>query len=396
MAVKLNLRGYVVLSSKNSVHLRSSFELGKGSKLFQDPERDILKLVFWSQNISQRTIVETTKIPQQTVSRMVKNLLEREVLYQTDRVSSKSRGNPSFELEANPTFAYSLGLAILLDAIGIAVMDFAGNVIETHLQELNDMSIENVLSHSETIVTHLIKKNNINPEKILGMGVGISGFFSAMDGKMNTHHMIEEWAQVDIADIVSTRFNLPTWVVNDATGAAAGEGIAGVGRNYKNFVYFFISFAFGGGLVSNNEVLRGTYGNAGELGDMLPSKVYSHPNLALLKRILIKNNIEVNSIYDMHKHFDVNWPGVDEWIYKVQDSVDLVATACSALLDTQAIIIGGHIPVALAEKIIPRIDVYAQFRRGAKRPLPKIVTAGVQVNPVAVGAASLPLRELCI
>ena len=144
MAVKLNLRGYVVLSSKNSVHLRSSFELGKGSKLFQDPERDILKLVFWSQNISQRTIVETTKIPQQTVSRMVKNLLEREVLYQTDRVSSKSRGNPSFELEANPTFAYSLGLAILLDAIGIAVMDFAGNVIETHLQELNDMSIENV------------------------------------------------------------------------------------------------------------------------------------------------------------------------------------------------------------------------------------------------------------
>ena len=98
----------------------------------------------------------------------------------------------------------------------------------------------------------------------------------------------------------------------------------------------------------------------------------------------------------MHKHFDVNWPGVDELIYKVQDSVDLVATACSALLDTQAIIIGGHIPVALAEKIIPRIDVYAQFRRGAKRPLPKIVTAGVQVNPVAVGAASLPLRELCI
>lgn len=385
-----------MLSSKNSVHLRSSFELGKGGKLFQDSERDILKLVFWSQNVSQRSIVDTTKIPQQTVSRMVNNLLDREVLYQTDRVSSTSRGNPSFELEANPSFAYCFGLSILLDAIGIALMDFAGNVIETHLEELQDMSIENVLSHAEVIVAKLMQNNQIEESKILGMGVGISGFFSSMDGKMNTHHMIEEWAQIDIAQIVSSRFNLPTWVVNDATGAAAGEGIAGVGRNYKNFVYFFISFAFGGGLVSNNEVLRGTYGNAGELGDMLPSKIYSHPNLALLKRILIKNDIEVNSIYDMHKNFDVNWPGVDEWIYKVQDSLDLVATACSALLDTQAIVLGGHIPIALAEKLIPRIDVYAQFRRGAKRPLPNIVTAGVQENPVAVGASSLPFRELCL
>ncbi|WP_053979551.1 ROK family protein [Marinagarivorans algicola] len=385
-----------MLSSKNSVNLMRNFALGKGDKLFQDSERDILKLVFWSHNISQRSIVHTTKIPQQTVSRLVKNLLDKEVLHQTDRISSTSRGNPSFELEANPSFAYCFGLSILLDAIGIALMDFAGNVIETRLEELDDMSIENVLSHSEQVIAQMMQKNHISDTKILGIGVGISGFFSATDGKMNTHHMIEEWAQVDIAQIVSARFQLPTWVVNDATGAAAGEGIAGVGRNYKNFVYFFISFAFGGGLVSNNELLRGTYGNAGELGDMLPSKIYSHPNLALLKRILIKNNIAVNSIYDLHNHFDVNWPGVDEWIYKVQDSLDLVATACSALLDTQAIILGGHIPVALAEKIIPRIDVYAQFRRGAQRPLPQIVTAGVQVNPVAVGAASLPLRELCL
>jgi predicted NBD/HSP70 family sugar kinase len=143
-------------------------------------------------------------------------------------------------------------------------------------------------------------------------------------------------------------------------------------------------------------MLRGTYGNAGELGDMLPPKQFIHPNLELLKRILIKNGIAVGSIYSMRDNFDVNWPGVDEWIYKVQDSLDLVATSCSALLDTQAIILGGHIPRALAEKIIPRIDVYAQFRRGAKRPLPELIVADVNENPVAVGAASLPLREMCL
>ncbi|MFT7007343.1 MAG: hypothetical protein ACJAXJ_001858 [Colwellia sp.] len=68
----------------------------------------------------------------------------------------------------------------------------------------------------------------------------------------------------------------------------------------------------------------------------------------------------------------------NEHLHCYQYSLDLVATACSALLDTQAIVLGGHISVALAEKLIPRIEVYAQYRRGAQRPLPKIVTAGVQ------------------
>ena len=217
-----------------------------------------------------------------------------------------------------------------------------------------------------------------------------------MDGKMNTHHAIEEWAQIDIAMLASDFFKLPTWVVNDGTGAAAGEGVAGCGRQYKNFVYLFVSAAFGGGLVNDGDVIRGTYGNAGELGDMLPSKLYSHPNLELFRRIVAKHGIEIPSVYTLQDTYDPNWPGIDEWVYKVQDSFDLVATCSSALLDAQAIVIGGHIPTALAEKVIARSDVYAQFRRGAKRPMPEIVAGEVTHNPVAIGAATLPLRELCI
>lgn len=385
-----------MLASNNSDLLSERFELGKGGKLFQDAEREVLKLVFWGEGVTQSRVVEVTRIPQQTVSRIVKGLIAKGALTNSDRLYPNSRGKPGYGLEPNPEFAYTLGVSILLDAIAVALMDFKGQVVQTELKEMSDMSIANVLQETQNLINKITSKSEVSVDKVLGVGIGISGFFSSEDGKMNTHHVLEEWAQIDIAQLVASHFSLPTWVVNDGTGAAAGEGIAGVGRGYKNFVYLFISSAFGGGLINNSEMLRGTFGNAGELGDMLPPKLYSHPNLELLKRILLKNGIEVSSVYDMNQHFDVNWPGVDEWIYKVQDSLDLVATCCSALLDTQAIILGGHIPKALAEKLIPRIDVYAQFRRGAKRPLPQIVVAGVEQNPVAVGAASLPLRELCL
>lgn len=385
-----------MFSLNNSNLLRSGFELGKGDKLFQDIERDIIKVVFWEQCVTQSHIVSATRIPQQTVSRLLKSLTQHGVIMQTDTLIPNKKGKPGFGIAINPEYGFTFGLAILLDAISVAVMDFTGKVIYTHMQLMSDMSINNVLKSAQKLVDDISAEHNIASEKVLGMGVGISGFFSSMDGKMNTHHMLEEWSQVDIIDIVSKHFQLPTWVVNDATGAAAGEGVAGIGREYKNFVYMFVSAAFGGGIVNNGDVLRGTYGNAGELGDMLPPKLYAHPNLELLKRILKKNGVAVDSIYDLHDNFDPEWPGVEEWLFKVQDSFDLVATCCSALLDAEAIIIGGHIPKELAEKVIARTEVYAQFRRGAKRPMPKLVVSNINNFPVSIGAATLPFRELCL
>ena len=385
-----------MFSLNNSNLLRSGFELGKGDKLFQDIERDIIKVVFWEQCVTQSHIVSATRIPQQTVSRLLKSLTQHGVIMQTDTLIPNKKGKPGFGIALNPEYGFTFGLAILLDAISVAVMDFTGKVIYTHMQLMSDMSINNVLKSAQKLVDDISAEHNIASEKVLGMGVGISGFFSSMDGKVNTHHMLEEWSQVDIIDIVSKHFQLPTWVVNDATGAAAGEGVAGIGREYKNFVYMFVSAAFGGGIVNNGDVLRGTYGNAGELGDMLPPKLYAHPNLELLKRILKKNGVAVDSIYDLHDNFDPEWPGVEEWLFKVQDSFDLVATCCSALLDAEAIIIGGHIPKELAEKVIARTEVYAQFRRGAKRPMPKLVVSNINNFPVSIGAATLPFRELCL
>jgi hypothetical protein len=218
-----------MLSSNNSNHLRAGFELGKGNKLFQDVEREIIKLIFWTNEVTQSRIVEATRVPQQTVSRFVNSLIERGVLQQSNRTQLSSRGKPGFELEPNPQYAYCFGISILLDAIAVALVDFKGQVLCSRLTEMSDMSIENVLTQAEILVDEITKTHQLSESKILGMGVGISGFFSSMDGKMNTHHRLEEWAEVDIAQIISSRFSLPTWVVNDATAAAAGEGIAGVG-----------------------------------------------------------------------------------------------------------------------------------------------------------------------
>lgn len=372
--------------------LRPNFELGKGDKLFQDVERIVIKQVFWESACNQRTIVENTGIPQQTVSRTVKSLIERNILQNaSDSPESKRRQT----LTTNPNFAYSYGISISLDNASVAILNFQGKVLASEIIQLQELSVTRVLKTVGDALEGLRVQCNIPADNVLGVGVGLSGFFVNEHGKMNTHSKLDAWADINIAEVISHYFQLPTWVSNDASSAAAGEGIAGIGRRYKHFVYFFISAAFGGGLISNNDMLTGNFGNAGELGDMIPPKLYVHPNLELLRHILIKNGVDIESVYDIIDHYQDDWKGVDEWIFKVKDSLSLVATCSSALVDTQAIIIGGDIPKQLTNRLIPQIDIYAQNRRGVTRPLPEVIASTIDTSPVAIGAASLPMRELC-
>ncbi len=375
--------------------LNSNFKLGKGSKLFQEQERLVINNAFFFSS-TQREIINKTKIPQQTISRIVKSLIKRNILKQGNRKSNGSRGQPSYYLECVPDYAYSIGIAILTDSISLSIMDFTGNIVFSNQKVLTNMSINKVMTSLKKLFSDAIKDTHISTDKILGIGVAISGYFVDFTNKINTHNMLNEWAEIDIAKLISHEFKYPVWVENDATAAAAGEGIVGVGKKIKNFMYLFISTGFGGGIIVNGNIMRGTHGNAGEVGDMLPSKIFMHPNLENLRQILIKNGVEIQTISDILESFDINWPGNNEWVYKVKDAVSLVASSAAAILDTQAIVIGGHIPKELATLLIKDIEIYAQHRRSSTRPVPEVLLSQTELEPVAVGAASIPFRALCL
>ena len=98
----------MLTSARNNQLLRSAFTLGKGDKLLQDNPKAIVKEIFWTHGITQREISSRTKIPQQTVSRLVNSLVEDGLVH-----SVSDSGKPSSGLEPNPDFAYCYGLSKL-------------------------------------------------------------------------------------------------------------------------------------------------------------------------------------------------------------------------------------------------------------------------------------------
>jgi len=358
-----------------------------------DVERAVLGLVLRRGPMTQTQISQEIDRSQQTVSRVIAKLIERGSLRAGERVSSGKRGQLSVMVEIVPEYAYTFGVAILWDALAVTLMDFSGAVIDRRLTEMTLMTHDDVADELRRLLDELTEQWISDSSRIFGVGVGFPGTFMRETGQVNTPLVLEEWANMNIESVLEDDLRLPVWIENDANAAAIGESLVGVGRWANDFVYLYIASGLGGGVILNGKLLRGEYGNAGEVAQLLPPRIYPHPNLDLLLKLLRRNGVDVDTVSELVRRFDPDWPGVDEWITRVRDSLSLISSASAALLDPEVIVIGGRIPRSLAEKTIPHIEVYDQRRRSDPRPLPRVVVAEAEGDAGAIGAAALTLNS---
>ena len=357
-------------------------------------ERIVLGHVLRGSARTQAAITRAMPVSQQTVSRLVSGLVEQELLVATDRVSEGRRGQPTIGLELAPDAVYSVGFTVMADTMSFALLDFAGNVRIDEQYKLASMQPGTVIDMCRRVFSRHVRNQRIQQEKVYGIGVAVTGYFVSGKPGFNTPPSLPEWAFVDVEAAFGAAFDLPVWAENDGNAAAIGESMIGVGRWASNFAYLYVSSGLGGGVVVDGELMRGDLGNAGEFSGLLPYNVYPHPTLELLRQLCCRDGIQIDTIFDLVARFDPDWPCVDEWVHKTQGAYSLIASAAAAVLDCTAIVLGGRMPRALAERLIPSIEFFSAPRRSFARPTPKIVPAEAAGEVTAIGAATLPLRAM--
>ena len=356
-------------------------------------DRRILGLVFRHHSLIQSQITDATGLVQQSISRIVTGLVERGCLAAGERISSGRRGYPSQAFRMAPEFGYSLGLSVMADAASLTLMDFSGQVRAERSRTFITMRIDRVLEWVNATIEEIRSLPAVDSARLLGMGVGIAGSFANGTAGFNTPTVLEEWAFIDIAELLSESTRLPTWADNDGNLAALGENMTGVGRRYRSFAYIYFSTGVGGGIVIDGEVWRGRLGNAGEFAGGLPGNIYPFPNLELLRQLFNRDDAHFESVADLLADFDVEHPAVDDWIARVRDSVSIIASNATGILDVDAVVFGGRMPRALAEKLIPRVELFDQKRYSKPRPMAELIPAEATGDATAIGAAVLPLSR---
>jgi len=359
-------------------------------------DRRILSLLLRHRALTQSALVEQTQLTQQSVSRILAQLSEAGLVGTTGRVSTEGRrGYPSTALSLRPDHGFSLGVAVLAGRVSAVLSDFSGTVrAQTHLA-LNPVDVARTLDGVERALDELCVQTGFPRRRLIGIGIAVSGSFIE-DGGFNTPSYLEDWAGIDIEALFRARFGVTAIADNDGNAAAVAESQLGAGRWAGSFAYLYISAGVGGGVILDGESWRGRHGNAGEFAGGLPPHIFPFPNLELLRQLVVRDGGDFTTVDELVQAFDPDWPAINEWIARVKDSLSIIASNATAILDLDAIVLGGQMPAELARRVIPHIELFDQKRRGVPRPVARIVPAEAQGEVAAIGASLLPLRRLFI
>lgn len=123
-----------------------------------------------------------------------------------------------------------------------------------------------VIERLITVIQELKEQSPL--ESIKGIGIGAAGIIDIERGIIVTSPNFPGWQDVPLRDIISQKFNIPTFLDNDANAAVFGEHWAGAGQGSRSLIGLTLGTGVGGGIILDGRLWHGSEGMAGEIGHM--------------------------------------------------------------------------------------------------------------------------------
>ncbi|WSQ15814.1 ROK family transcriptional regulator [Streptomyces sp. NBC_01231] len=218
--------------------------------------------------VSRVELAELTGLTNQTVSNVVRKLLDAGLVTETGHAPS-SGGKRRTLLAARPEGAYALGVHLDPDAAVIVLVDLAGEAITTRRIRLTVPSEPtDVVRRVARAALRLVDRSAVDPARLLGLGIAAPGPIDSSTGTVISPPNLPGWDRVRLIEMFAEATGMPVALDNDATAAAIGERWIGGEARAGSFLFLYLGTGIGAGIVLNNTVLHGDSGNAGEFGHM--------------------------------------------------------------------------------------------------------------------------------
>lgn len=347
--------------------------------------------------ITKVELAEITGLTPPSITNITRKLLLEGLIVEAGRRRGE-RGQPALKLAINPDGAFSIGVNIDRDHITMVALDFLGRVRARVSEEIDFAMPDQVADFFHRNIEAIRAAGEIDMDRIAGVGVAMPDDFSRVDLPQRPSGF-GIWETVDLKALLGGR-DWDVFVENDASAAAIGELQFGHGRTAQTFFYLLITAGLGGGLVIDGHPVRGASGRSGEIGFLPIGKARRNP----------ESLQDVVSLSGLFSHLaETGHPEVDatrlrklegklaqeafSWAEKAADLLCDPLLVINAVIDPEAIFIGGRLPAELVDLVCDRLAVNIR-RRGASLPARSPVRrAALAEDAAAMGAAILPFSN---
>ncbi|MFS0853239.1 ROK family transcriptional regulator [Microbacterium sp. 179-I 3D4 NHS] len=220
----------------------------------------VLRMLLRAPGISRADVARITGLSRITVSHVVTELMDEGLLIEIGaRESTGRRGKPATLLRANPR-AYAVVAADLsqLDKFRAALVGFDGEVLSTAEVDSRDMTGDAAIDAVMNLIALQLSRADV---PVRGVGIGTPGVVDEEGRVLEAFNL--RWRDVPLAQLVSTRFGLPTYVENDANSAISSEFRSSADADA---VLIRLGTGLGGAVMLNGVIIRGTNHASGEFG----------------------------------------------------------------------------------------------------------------------------------
>ncbi len=200
-----------------------------------------------------------------TGTKLVEELVRLGFLTEIGKRDSLGGRRPAI-FDLNPDNGYVIGVEVLLHSMRVDIVNLRHEVVYEYENQAFDLSRkEEAFEFLCGIIPDLIASQKIPRDKILGVGMGITGRISPWQGISYSYLNFD----VPLVKLLTDKWKMPVYIDNDTHLMALGEKRFGYARGLQNVIYVNISRGLGIGIISNGMIHNGHSGYAGEFGHIL-------------------------------------------------------------------------------------------------------------------------------
>jgi glucokinase len=161
----------------------------------------------------------------------------------------------------------AIGIDIGGTKTAVAAVNREGRIVARRVFATEaEQGFERALKRMAQAIESVLTEAEWQAKELCGIGIGCTGPVSAERGVINNPYTLHSWTNCEIVARLTTIFDRPAYLENDADAALVGECFAGAARDASRVAMLTLGTGVGGGAVVDGQIYRGAGGEHPELG----------------------------------------------------------------------------------------------------------------------------------
>jgi predicted NBD/HSP70 family sugar kinase len=364
-------------------------------------ERLVLTLIRRLGPTAKADVARATGLSAQTVS-VIMRALEQEGLLERGEPVRGRVGQPSVPMALAAEGAFFFGMKVGRRSLELVLIDFLGQVVASTRQSHPYPVPGAIVAFAHSGIAELMAQIPADHrDRIAGMGIAMPfRMWDWAEALGVPAEAMAGWRTADLAAEIGASYDFPVYLQNDASAACAAELVFGRSETPQDFVYFFVGYFIGGGVVLNGALYPGHSGNAGALGSLpVPGpegrlvQLIDVASLSWLEERLDPQVIDPATLWQDLGWLEGGGAEITRWLETAARGIAHAIASAVSVIDFEAVLIDGWMPPDMRERLVDLVRRETAAIAAPGISWPEIAAGTIGPGARALGAASLPLSE---